>query len=109
MIGLIFGENNFPKEILKKIKKNYLIIDLTKNKAFKKDKNSHSVSIGQIGRIINILKDNNCKKVIFAGKVKKPNFSKLKLYFKGNELVEEVINFISKDKKRPICLPINKE
>ena len=91
MIGLIFGENNFPKEILKKIKKNYLIIDLTKNKAFKKDKNSHSVSIGQIGRIINILKENNCKKVIFAGKVKKPNFSKLKLDFKGIYYIARII------------------
>jgi len=41
MIGLIFGETNFPKEILKKINKNrikYLIIDLTKNKNFKKIK-----------------------------------------------------------------------
>ena len=40
MIGLIFGETNFPKEILKKIKKRhlkYLIIDLTKGK-FKKDR-----------------------------------------------------------------------
>jgi len=43
MIGLFFGETNFPKEILKKIKKkkiNYTIIDLTKNKIFKKNKNS---------------------------------------------------------------------
>ena len=41
MIGLIFGETDFPKQILKKIKikKKYLIIDLTKNKAFKKDRN----------------------------------------------------------------------
>ena len=28
--------------------------------------------------------------------------------FKNNELVNEVVNFIAKDKKRPICLPINK-
>ena len=43
MIGLIFGETDFPKQILKKIKrkKKYLIIDLTKNKIFKKDKNSY--------------------------------------------------------------------
>ena len=36
MIGLILGETNFPKKILKKIKnkKKYLIIDLTKNKKF---------------------------------------------------------------------------
>ena len=42
MIGLIFGDTDFPKEILKTIKKkriNYLIIDLSKNKIFKKDKN----------------------------------------------------------------------
>jgi UDP-2,3-diacylglucosamine hydrolase len=85
MIGLIFGETDFPKEILKKIrkKKNYLIIDLTKNKNFKKEKNSHSVSIGQFGKIINILKKNNCKKILFAGKVMKPNFSKIKLDLKG--------------------------
>ena len=39
MIGLFFDETNFPKEILKKIKKKnikYTIIDLTKNKTFKK-------------------------------------------------------------------------
>ena len=39
MIGLIFGETNFPKEILKKLKKlkkNYIIIDLTKKKPLKK-------------------------------------------------------------------------
>ena len=86
MIGLIFGETSFPSEILKKIKKrklNYLIIDLSKSKKFKKDKKSFPVSIGQFGKIINILKDNNCKKVLFAGKVSKPNFSKLKLDLKG--------------------------
>ena len=85
MIGLIFGETNFPKQILKKIKgkKKYLIIDLTKNKNFRKDKKSYSVSLGQFGKIINILKGNQCKKVLFAGKVKKPKFSKLRLDLKG--------------------------
>jgi len=37
MIGLIFGETKFPREILKKVKKKkvkYLIIDLTKKKNF---------------------------------------------------------------------------
>ena len=65
MIGLIFGETNFPIQILKKIKKKilkYLIIDLTKRRIFKKDKHSHTVSIGQLGKIIKILKENKCKK-----------------------------------------------
>ena len=94
MIGLIFGDNDFPDHILKKIKKKkvkYLIIDLSKSKKFKKDKKSYVVSIGQFGRIINILKENNCKKVLFAGKVKKPNFSKLRLDFKGIYYIPRII------------------
>ena len=61
MIGLIFGETDFPKYIYRKIKnkKKYLIIDLTNNNFFKKDKNSHKVSIGQFGKIISILKKQN--------------------------------------------------
>ena len=94
MIGLIFGETEFPKEILRKVKKKllkYLIIDLSKKRNFKKNKNSHSVSIGEFGKIITILKENKCKKVLFAGKVKKPNFSKLKLDFKGIYYIPRIL------------------
>ena len=87
MIGLIFGDTDFPKEILKKIKRKklkYLIIDLSKKRTFKKDKNSKKVSIGQFGKIINLLKENKCKKILFAGKVTKPNFSKLRLLHATN-------------------------
>ena len=40
MIGLIFGETELPKYILKKVKKKYkyLIVDLTKKKYSKKIK-----------------------------------------------------------------------
>ena len=94
MIGLIFGETSFPKEILKKIKKRkkrYLIIDLTRSKLFKKEKNSYSVSIGQFGRIIKILKENNIKRVLFAGRVKKPNLTKLRLDLKGIYYMPRII------------------
>ncbi len=94
MIGLIFGDTDFPKEILKTIKKRnikYLIVDLSKSKKFKKDKKTYVVSIGQFGKIINILRENNCKKVLFAGKVNKPNFSKLKLDLKGIYYIPRII------------------
>ena len=94
MIGLLFGDTDFPDKILEKIKKKgikYLIIDLSKSKKFKKDKKSYSVSIGQFGKIISILKENNCKKVLFAGKVDKPNFSKLRLDFKGIYYMPRII------------------
>ena len=119
MIGLIFGETDFPKYILKRIKRKYryLIIDLTKKKIFKKDKNSHSVSIGQFGKIISILKAKNCKKVLFAGKVAKPNLKSVKLDLKGiyympkiiksaklgdAAILKEIISIFSKEKIKTI-------
>ena len=94
MIGLFFGESNFPREILKKLNsKNikYKIIDLTKKKLYKKNKNSFSVSIGQFGKILKILKNNNCKKVLFAGKVDRPKISKLNLDLKGLFYIPKII------------------
>ena len=46
---------------------------------------------------------------IFSSKNLHENLSKINGEFKGNELVDEVINFIAKDKKRAICTPLNKE
>ena len=37
------------------------------------------------------MKQNNCKKVLFAGKVSKPNFSKLKLDLKGIYYIPRII------------------
>ena len=94
MIGLIFGETNFPQQILKKLKKKkikYLIIDLTSKKKFKKNKHAYAVSVGQFGKIIKILKDNRCKKVLFAGKVKKPNLSQVRLDLKGVYYIPRII------------------
>ena len=115
MIGLIFGETDFPKKILKKIKnkKKYLIIDLTKRNRFRKEKNCYKVYLGQFGKIIKILKDNKCKKVLFAGKVKKPNLTKIRLDLKGlyympriiksvkigdAAVLKEIINILKKEK-----------
>ena len=46
-------------------------------------------------------------KDIFASKNLHENLSKINGEFKDNELVTEVIKFIEKDKKRPICSPIS--
>ena len=34
------------------------------------------------------------------------NLDKINGEFKDNKLIKEVIDFISKDKKRPICTPL---
>ena len=46
-------------------------------------------------------------KEIFASKNLHENLSKINGEYKDNELVSEVIRFIEKDKKRPICSPQN--
>jgi|TARA_B110000971_G_scaffold216185_1_gene250809 UDP-N-acetylglucosamine acyltransferase len=48
-------------------------------------------------------------KEIFSSKKLHENLSKINGEYKENKLVEEVINFIAKDKKRAICTPLNQE
>ena len=115
MIALILGETKLGNLIIKKLnllKKNFIIIDISKKKIFKKIKNSYSLSIGQIGKAITILKKNHCKEIIFAGRVARPNFSETKfdlktLYFlpriiksskKGDaSIIKEIIKIFKKE------------
>ena len=115
MIGLVLGETKLGILIIKKLKsigKSFLIIDISKKKIFKNNKNYFSLSIGQLGKAISILRKNNCKEVIFAGKVSRHNFSQTKfdlkaLYYlpriiksskKGDSgLIKEVIKIFKKE------------
>ena len=54
-----------------------------RKKIFKKNKSFFPLSIGQLGKALAILKKHRCKKIIFAGKVTTPNFSKTKFDFKA--------------------------
>lgn len=81
MLGLIVGESNLPKIIINRLLNNsveFLILDLTKSNIYKKYKNSHSLKITQLGKAISILEKNNCKSIIFIGKVNRPEISQLK-------------------------------
>ena len=94
MIGLVLGETQLGNLIIKKLKllkKNFLIIDISKKKIFKKNKNFFPLSIGQLGKAISILKKHRCKKIIFAGKVKTPNFSKTKFDLKAMYYLPRII------------------
>ena len=94
MIGLFLGDTDFSDTVLKKIKKlknKYFIIDFSKNNKFKKDKNSHRISIGKFGKIIDLIKEKKSKKVLFAGKIAKPKFSSLRLDLKGVYYMPSII------------------
>ena len=94
MIGLFLGDTDFSNIVLNKIKrkkKKYFIIDFSKKGKFKKDKNSHRISIGKFGEIINLIKEKKSNKVLFAGKIAKPKFSSLRLDLKGIYYMPSVI------------------
>ena len=94
MIGLFFGDTEFAKKILLKIKQKkqkYIILDFSKRKSFRKNFHSQSFGIGQFGKIFKFLSENKCKKVLFAGKISKPNFSYLKVDFKGFYYLPRII------------------
>ena len=120
MIGLFLGDTDFSQIVLKKIKTKkikYFIIDFSKNNKFNKDKNSFRISIGRFGKIIDLIKQKKCKKVLFAGKISKPNFSSLRLDLKGiyympriikssklgdAAILKEIIKILSKEKIKTI-------
>ena len=79
--GLSFGNRNYLKGIN--------LIGLRRNKYENKK----------------IIELNEAYKKIFSSKNLHENLSKINGEFKDNKLVQEVTEFISKDKKRPICTP----
>ena len=79
--GLSFGNRNYLKGLN--------LIGLRRNK-YKNKK---------------IMELDKAYKKIFSSRNLHENLSKINGEYKGNELVKEVINFIEKNKKRPICTP----
>ena len=82
MIAVFAGNGSFPIEILlslKKNKKKFIVLNLSNNTI----KGSYKIQLGQFGKILNLLKKNNIKEVIFAGKVSRPKLSNLKLDLKA--------------------------
>tara|TARA_Y100000590_G_scaffold27108_1_gene30431 strand:+ start:595 stop:1407 length:813 start_codon:yes stop_codon:yes gene_type:complete len=94
MIGLILGETKLGNLIIKKLellKVKFIIIDISKRKIFKKNINSFVLSVGQLGKAISILKKNKCEKLIFAGRISRPNFAKIKFDLKALYYLPKII------------------
>ena len=93
MLGLILGDTKFGNIIinkLKKKKKNFIIIDISKRNIHKSSK-TYFLSIGQLGKTLSILKKNKCKQVLFAGRVSTPNFRTAKFDLKALYYLPRII------------------
>ena len=114
MIGIIAGDGDLPKLLVKKLNKkkiSFIYINLQPKKILKT--NFYNYNIFEISNILKALNVNNCQKVILVGKVFRPpihdfRFDKelIKLlpkillnYKKGDgHLLDMVINFFKKNK-----------
>ena len=109
MLGLIFGETNFPLEILKNVKKKhikYLIIDLTKKKNFKKDiprivRSSKLGDAAILSEIIKILKHERISTISSLTynpelTLKKGTYSKIKPNKDDNLDIKKAISTLGK-------------
>ena len=95
MIGIFAGGGSLPKEIffsLNRCKIKYIIFNLSN----KKIKNTINIQLGQFGKILNLLKKNKVKRVIFAGYVKRPSLKKLKFDLKGLSYVPKLVKVFKK-------------
>jgi len=93
MLGLILGDSKFGNIIinkLKKKKKNFIIIDISKRNIHKSSK-TYFLSIGELGKALSILKKNKCKQVLFAGRVSTPNFRRTKFDLKALYYLPRII------------------
>ena len=95
MIAIFAGSGDYPIEIKKsliKLKKKVLIINLSNRNI----KNSFKVSIGQFGKILSMLKKNNVKEAIFAGKIERPDLRSLKFDFTALRYLPALKKYFSK-------------
>ncbi len=81
-IGLISGDGNLPIYIgqslaSKKFDITYLLLNSVKDKKIYEKENYIDINILSIKKIINTLKKNNIKKIIFAGSIKRPSINDL--------------------------------
>ena len=103
MFGLFLGDTDFSKIVLKKVKKlnkNYFIIDFSKNNKFAKEKNSHRINIGKFGEIINLIKEKKSKVISSTYfnpelNAKKGNFTKVKPSIDDNMSINQGIRFLN--------------
>ena len=81
---IIAGGGKLPliirKELIKS-GKNVFLIGIKNNFKYKNINNSFVLNLGSLGKILRILNENNIKKLIFAGSIKRPSINDLSIDF----------------------------
>lgn len=96
MIGIIAGRGDLPILLANECSKNKLehcviaIDDSIKLDSFISSK-IELIKIGNVGKIISLLKKNKAKQIILAGGLTKPNFKELEVDLEGGKLLATIL------------------
>jgi lipid-A-disaccharide synthase len=87
-IGIICGEGNYPRLVARACVDKGLDFCLVFLNGFCDANNwpqvaNISVNLGEVGRTIDFFRENGVRKIVFAGRVKRPNFRQLSVDRKG--------------------------
>ncbi len=95
-LAIIAGNGDLPKLIIKECEQKnsdfiiILVAGESNHKDYEKYKH-HIVEIGHVSKALNILKEHKVKNIVFAGGIKKPSFSNVKVDKKGAVLLSKII------------------
>jgi UDP-2,3-diacylglucosamine hydrolase len=95
-LGLIAGLGDLPVAIAENAVASGQGVHVLRLKGFEEPRLASYpgsvVGLGEVGAVIARLKDAGCRDIVFAGIVHRPNFSDLKLDFKGVALLPKVLS-----------------
>src|SRR6476659_5116059 len=94
-IGIIAGKGALPLRIVQNAQKlgyntNVVVLEGFALEEDFRDCNKIRLKIGEIKKIIEFLKENNTKEIIFAGKVDRPKWSNLYVDSLGKKLLAKI-------------------
>ena len=93
-LGIIAGGGDLPRAVAEAAReggREVFVVSLTgKNDDWTNQFPCEAVSLGEMGKTLRALSSNNCKDIIFAGKVDRPRLSEVRLDTKGALLMPRV-------------------
>lgn len=95
-LAIVAGGGDLPRRVAEQARRtgrNPLLVGLRGfvEQALLADFNGHELSVGELGRLIQLMKSEGCEEMVFAGWLKRPDFGSLKLDLKGVQSLPKIL------------------
>lgn len=95
-LAIVAGGGDLPRRVAEQARKtgrNPFVVGLKgfAEAALLEEYNGPELSVGELGRLIQLMKKEGCEEMVFAGWLKRPDFSALKLDLKGVQSLPKIL------------------